>query len=108
MAILNTVQTFWAEIYMAGDYDDAIRLCRRHTMAVGLCVTVEKCAFVYTGGMEDGVRIGLVNYPRFPSTPEEIEDKARNLAELLRTELCQNHALVVTPNRTTWLGKGEE
>lgn len=99
---ISEVQTHWAEICLAGDYQDAIRACREYCNDVGLCVTVERCAYVYTGGMEDGVKVRLVNYPRFPSTEEEIVGKAMSLALKLVIGLFQQSAMLVTPYKTIW------
>ena len=74
----------------------------------GLCVTVTPTTFVYTGGAEEGVEIGLVNYPRFPSTQEELAGKAQRLGELLLRELCQHSFLIVQPGTTTWCSRREE
>ncbi len=43
----------------------------------------------------DRVRVGLINYPRFPSTPEAIFERAVALADLLRDRLCQHSYSVV-------------
>lgn len=93
--------TFWAEIAIAGDYDDARRCCREFC-EVGLCVTVTRTSYTYTGGEQSGVLVRLINYPRFPKTPDEIEKTARELAEYLRSSLCQDSYTVITPEKTTW------
>ncbi len=93
-------------IYLAGDYDDARRACRAFCEE-GLCVTVERCAFIYTRGEEAGVKVGLVNYPRFPNTPEALSTTARRLAEHLLTALFQWSVLIVGPAETVWLTSRE-
>lgn len=93
--------TFWAEIAIAGDYDDARRICRRFC-EVGLCVTVTATSFIYTGGEQSGVLVRLINYPRFPEKPENITNKALSLAEELRTGLLQDSFSVITPTETIW------
>lgn len=95
------VATFTATIFLAGDLAQATQVCREFCMT-GLCVTVEPVAYVYTGGEEAGVRVGLVNYPRFPADPVEIISKARTLADILRVRLCQHSWLIVTPSETIW------
>lgn len=94
--------THWAHIFIAGDMDVARQVCREHCMSVGLCVTVEPVDYVYTGGAEAGVRVGLINYPRFPADPQEIDAKARALAEALMQRLCQRSYTIMTPSTTTW------
>lgn len=71
-------------------------------MAEGLCVTVTETIFIYTGGEEFGAEIGLLNYPRFPVTEEELFKTAYALAELCRAEAKQNSFLMVTPEKTIW------
>jgi len=45
-----------------------------------LCVTVTDTLFLYVNGEEPGFAIGLINYPRFPASQEEIKIKALALA----------------------------
>lgn len=97
----NIVSTFRADIYIGGDIEQAKQVCREFCMK-GLCVTVTPTTFIYTGGEEAGVVVGLINYPRFPSTPTDIIDQATELAGLLRDRLCQHSYSIVTPNQTYW------
>jgi ferredoxin len=96
------VDSFWATIYMAGSIEHAKQVCRTFCMARGLCVTVEPTTFIYTGGEEVGFRIGLINYPRFPTTPTDIINLADELGSVLRVELAQHSYSVVTPTETIW------
>jgi len=95
-------QTYTAQIYIAGDAAHAALVCQRYCLDVGLCVTVEPLDFIYTGGREAGVRVGLINYPRFPASPADIFDRAFDLAKLLRTELGQHSFSIVAPDKTVW------
>ena len=94
-------------IYIAGNYDDAVRLCKEFCLT-GFCVSIERCAYIYTGGMEDGVRVNLINYARFPARPEDIDGSARKLAEWLMGGLFQQSASIVGPDKTIWLSIREE
>lgn len=96
-----TEPTGRAEIFIAGDVNEAKRVCRRFC-SKGLCVTIEPTTYIYTGGEEAGVRVGLINYPKFPSSQEKLTETALELAECLRTELFQDSYSVVTPERTFW------
>lgn len=96
------------DIFVAGDLAQAKQICRQYTFDVGLCVTVEPVSFIYTGGEEAGVRIGLINYPRFPSTTEEIGRKARELADALLRGLCQHSYSIVGPDETVWFSRRHE
>lgn len=103
----NSVDTFWAEIYIAGPRDVIEQTCRECCYHEPLCVTIEDVKFIYKGGEETGVVIGLVNYPRFPSTPEEIERTAIDLGGQIMLETCQESYLVVTPIASTWFTRRE-
>lgn len=70
-------------------------------------MTIEPTLFIYTGGEESGFVVGILNYPRFPATPESINATARELALGLLDATCQDSALIVTPETTTWLTKRE-
>lgn len=97
-----TEKAYSVKIYLAGDYADAVRACRKYVMC-GLCVTVERADYVYTGGMESGVIVGLVNYPRFPSDPLSIMEKAESLAVYLMSELSQTSVMVCDGIDTKWI-----
>lgn len=99
------VTTYQATIFIAGDRDRAERICREYCDEVGLCVTIEPLVYVYTGGNEAGVRVGLINYPRFPSEPEAIFDHARTLANKLMLFLHQQSVSIVASDRTLWLSR---
>lgn len=99
--------TYRVDLYLGGDLNDARRVCREFCCA-GLCVTIEPIEYVYNRGSETGVRVGLINYPRFPGTPEEVWTKAVALARLLIERLCQWSALVESRDRTLWISTREE
>lgn len=98
----TTVPTHNVDIFIAGSLEKIEQVCREYCM-VGLCVTVSPVSFVFTYGKETGAKIGLINYARFPMTPEQINDHARSLAELLAERCCQRSCSIVTPTETTWL-----
>lgn len=100
--ICKSVKTETISIYLAGDYKDAVRACRDYTSRNPLCVTVTPSTYVYTGGVEEGVCIGLVNYPRFPSEGNKLTLKAQDLAKFLMIALYQQSVMVVTPSQTYW------
>ncbi len=89
-------------IFIAGDYRTAQDICRAYCDEVGFCVTVTATSYVYTGGEEPGVIVGLINYPRFPSSPFEIATKAKALADRLREGLDQDSFTLQYPDRTVW------
>lgn len=95
------------DIVMAGDYANAEQVCREYCLAVGLCVTIEPVEYVYTGGQESGFRVGLMNYPRFPTSEIDLRTKAHALAELLRERLCQHSFSIIGRDVTEWSTRRE-
>lgn len=102
----QSVESYSVDIFIGGSYDSAIEACRDYCMD-GMCVSVTPCDYVYTGGMETGVRVGLINYPRFPAPKHKIDEKAEALAVFLMERLHQQSCSVVTPRDTTWLSRRE-
>lgn len=94
--------SWFANIWIGGNYDDAVRTCREYCMEYRLCVTVSKTAFVYVGGMEDGVCARVMQYPRFPEPTEDLKHKAIDLAEMLRSRLRQKSYSIECPDTTIW------
>lgn len=99
--------TYTAAIYVAGPPADAERICREFVLR-GLCVTVEPVEFIYTGGQERGVRVGLINYPRFPADPAAIFATAEELALALIEGLHQHSASIVATDKTVWMSRREQ
>ena len=100
--LTKSCETAVVQIWMAGDYACAVQACREFTMR-GLCVSVTPADFVFTMGLESGVCVTLINYPRFPASAEQIESTAIDLATFLMGALFQGSCSVVGPNETTWL-----
>ena len=114
---MKTVQTYTATIYVgtrvgrSAEPAKAIHsiseiedVCQRFCDAVGLCVTVTPTRFIYKAGNEDGAAVGLINYPRFPKSAEEIRELALALADLLRSKMDQFKVSVVFPDETVMIG----
>jgi hypothetical protein len=100
--VIKTATTFYAKIYLAGSLETIKNVCREYCKQVGLCVTVSETLFIYTGGEEYGVEIGLLNYPRFPDTDDSIFGRALELAGKCRDAAFQHSYLVITPEDTIW------
>ncbi len=66
----------------------------------GLCVTVTPTTYVYTGGVEEGVCVRLIQYPRFPKDERDIFSTAVRLAEFLRAAMCQHSYTIETPHES--------
>lgn len=99
----HTEPTRRIRIYLSGPIEIAKQVIREHVLAHPLCVTIEPTTFIYTGGEEQGYVVGLLNYPRFPSNPDDLLSRALDLAVLLRDRTFQHSVLVVTPEQTQWI-----
>ncbi|RKZ80718.1 MAG: hypothetical protein DRQ35_01725 [Gammaproteobacteria bacterium] len=100
--------TYRIAIHMAGDFATAKSLCKKFAWDSPTCVTVKPQTFIYTGGLEEGVEIGLVNYPRFPKTEDQLVGIAKRLTEMLIEEMHETSALIVTDQQTFWLSRRNE
>lgn len=67
------------------------------------CVSVTPTKFIYVDGAEEGLAIGLINYPRFPADEPAIRAAALSLAEELAVEFRQCRVSVVFPEQTIML-----
>lgn len=94
---------FWVKLYLSGPIEVAKQVLREECMKEGLCVTIEPTTFIYTGGEELGYVIGLLNYPRFPSTPDQLEARAKTLMAALLAGTFQHSVLMMTPTVTEWI-----
>lgn len=92
-------------LYLSGPIEAAKQAIRASCLRAGLCVTVEPTLFIYTGGEEAGFVVGLLNYPRFPTTPEALEGRARELMHELLDATHQHSALMVGPTQSEWITK---
>ena len=114
MEAMHEAKTYWANIYVGTKegYDgsvspisDVIKMVREYTDKVGLGVTITPTYFAYTGGDEPGAIVGLINYPRFPSTNEQIKSHALSLAAILKEQLKQQRVSIVFPDKTIIIGE---
>lgn len=99
----DKVPSYSITVSIAGDLQTARQSLRRQCVEEGLCVTLTPTTFIYTHGAEDGMRIGFVNYPRFPKTAAAILERANHVARCLMKDLCQRTALIETPEETYWI-----
>jgi len=80
--------------------NEVIDLCQEYCDCIGLCVTVTPTYFIYTGGKKDGCFVGLINYPRFPSSSEDILKKTFDLAYILKVKFNQNRVSIICNDKT--------
>jgi len=117
---MKTCPTYYANIYcgVRPSYDQTIKpeelklnldlvkkICKKYCDDVGLGLTITQTEFVYTDGDEPGVIVGLINYPRFPSSPFQIKFLAGSLAAILLHELKQERLSIMYPDETVMLEK---
>jgi hypothetical protein len=65
-----------------------------------ICLTLKETEFIHKDGYEFGYEITLINYPRFPSSKEEITNKAINIAEILKNKLNQYRVSIMCQDKT--------
>lgn len=105
MTLVVAAPSLRVDIFIAGDIEQAKQVCREWCMDVGACVTVEPVSYIYTGGEEAGVRVGFINYPRFPSDEASLMERARVLGMYLMLKLCQRSFSIVGPSETQWFSR---
>ncbi len=105
---MNVVDTFEVRIFIAGDVELAKSVSQRYCTDIGLCVTVIPTEYIYSGGRESGMVIGLINYPRFPDSIDGIMEKAVGLADLLVERLGQWSYTIVSPLETIYKSLRDE
>ncbi|QGZ14253.1 hypothetical protein PP940_gp109 [Rhizobium phage RL2RES] len=88
---------------MAGDINHAKQIIRKFCFDVGLCVTIDPTTYIYTGGEEEGFKIRLIHYPRFPVERPELYTRALDLGVILMKELSQTSFSVVGDDFTYWI-----
>lgn len=93
---------------MAGPLEVAKQICRAFCFQQSLCVNVHATDYIYTCGEESGFVVELINYPRFPTKPEELDATAAKLAEQLREGCCQWSYTVMSPGKTQYVSHREE
>lgn len=92
--------TFGTSIYICGDIEIIKNICRKYCIDIGLCVNIIQADYIYSGGSETGVKIGLINYARFPDKKINITNKAIQLAKRIAIECCQFSFSIQTPKDT--------
>ncbi len=105
--VRKSASPFSISIWIAGDLTLIKHYCAEYCLT-GLCVTVTPTTFIYTGGQEEGARIGLINYPRFPANKQNILGRADGLARVLIEKLHQHSATIDTSEETIWLSRREQ
>jgi hypothetical protein len=101
-------ETYALTIFIAGEWRTVCKAVRDYTNEVGFCVTITKTVYRFTGGWEDGVAIGLINYPRFPLTRCQLWEHAEAIAERVREAAGQDSYTIQAPDKTVWISFREQ
>jgi hypothetical protein len=80
-------------------------ICQAYCNESGLCVSITPTTYVYTGGRETGVVVGIISYPRFPQMTEDLVGIAKEIGVRLLTELGQNRITITTPDTSIMIEK---
>jgi len=72
-------------------------ICKEYCEEHKIAVTCSLTKFIYPGGEEQGAIVGLINYPRFPSSATEVTLHAYQLAYKLMDGLDQFRCSIFTP-----------
>ena len=83
-------------------------ICQKYCNEIGLCVTVTPTKFIYKDGCEKGAVIGLINYPRFPSTEKEILERAEEIAGYCLHQFKQNRISIISTTGTYMIDKKDQ
>ena len=102
------VKSYQITVFIAGDLVLAKLACQKFCDERGECVTVEATDYIYTRGHEAGVRVGFINYARFPRSRRVLFDQAVDLARWLLIALDQESVSVVADDKTVWLSTRDQ
>lgn len=92
------------DIYIAGDYFHAKHLLQKY-VEVGFCVSTTKTDYIYKYGQESGIKVTLINYPRFPTTEEDLKEKAIDIGHYLLDNMSQGSFTIVGPTETIYFDR---
>ena len=100
----SNTETFNCTVFIAGDIDVAKQFCREYFYNTGWCCTIEPTTYIYTGGEEEGIRIGFINYARFPIDSKQLQlERVTKFSEQLAKKLCQKSLSIVTTDKTYYI-----
>ena len=85
--------------------EEAKQICQKYVDEIGWCVTVTETEFIYKGGNEKGIIVGIIQYPRFPLPTETINTRVFELAQALLDGLEQQRLSVVFSDVTMMIGE---
>jgi len=107
------MKTFEAKIYCGlrigysqkcYSLDYAKKVCANYVNTRKWCVTITETEYIYVDGSEKGFVVGIIRYPRFPLSDDELKSRTVELAKQLKSVLCQNRVTIVFPDNTIMIG----
>ena len=110
---MKTVESFNIQIWLGlrEGYTDKVhtieevyKVCQDLCNIWKACFTVTPTRFIYVDGWEDGVVIGLINYPRFPKDKQRLIYDSWEIADILKEHFKQIRVSITTPEKTYTLG----
>lgn len=81
-------------------YDEAKSILQQYCNENPLCITLKQVDYIYKEGNEMGFEIGLINYPRFPTSPEEITNRAIEIGKIFKENFNQYRVSIVCSDKT--------
>jgi hypothetical protein len=112
MNLIQQVPSYNINIYIGLTHSDSgvthdigklKEICQNYVNNIKLCVTVTPTEFIYVDGSESGAIVGLIHYPRYPSTPEKLKQHAIELGYELMHKLEQKRISIACPDVTLML-----
>jgi hypothetical protein len=108
MLTVKKEQTFQSAIYISANLHTVQDVCAEFCKKNPSCVTVEPVDFIFCGGAQSGFRVKFINYPRFPSSVDQIKQKAESLALNLLIASHQLSCSVVHSDETVYMQIGDK
>jgi len=100
-----TEPAWWARLYVGGNRQAAEMACRAACFPSGLCVTLDETTYIFGGGTEPGVCIGLIQYPPFPEQVGMLRARAITLGMAVAEASSQWSFTIVTPTENIFYSR---
>jgi len=112
--LANPIPTWQAQIFcgLRVGYTEEVfpiekiyEVCQEYIDRIGWCVTVTPTKYIYKNGNELGAIIGIIQYPRFPTSIDILKEETIKLAKLLLANLKQFRISIAFPEETVMIEK---
>jgi hypothetical protein len=101
----DCIKAWWAWVYVGGDLQASEMACRKLAFPSGMCVTIKPVKYIFAGSTEDGVQIGLIQYPPFPENETDMLDKAIKIGREVAETNHQWSYSIVTPTENLFFSR---